>query len=714
MSKLVWVLLLLVSPFSDAFAAEATERAPNTVYVTAEKREENIQEVPGSISALSGLYLEDAGIGTLEKLSHHVPNFVFSGWGANSHNFAFMRGIGAVHNEPAIGFNIDGVGYFDTGMFNFPLYDVERVEVLRGPQGTLYGRNSLAGVVNIITRKPDNRLSATVSGGAGDHGLLETSASVSAPLIQDSLYLRMSGFAKSRDGFQRNTNPDGLGKEGDHVDAKGGRLKLIYAPCDDLEIALNLDGQTQKTGAYPLRRMTSWPVFGLPADAPWTYSHNVENKAESDLWGASLHLDWDLPFGRLTSITAYRSWDNLEINDQDFSPLDITRFRSEIDSEQVTQELRLASVEGSEPFKWLVGAYLFNSDKTTNGIQFFDSQAALFGLMPGLSQAARSKVTDSGYAWFGQLTRTFFDQLDVTGGLRYEYHKNKYRYDNETFLSGVSLGALPTNRGSDSGDILLPKVSIAWRAGVHLMPYASVARGYRSGGFNHNAPSAASVRFGPEYTWNYELGLKTSWFNDRLLVNLAGYYITLDNQQVTLVMPVGSSGTYVDNAGAGESRGLELETRIKVLPGLDLMGGFSVNKATFSSYQDGESGADYKGNRFPIAPSYQYNLAAQYRSDAISSVDLFGRKHEVNLVVRGDLMGMGDFYWDAGNALRQKAYELVNFRVGLESDHVDLHLWLDNAFDTVYQIASLQRPNLPVFGQDGAPRTLGVTLTARF
>ncbi|WP_158269740.1 TonB-dependent receptor [Desulfonatronum sp. SC1] len=697
-----------------AWAEDKGEVALDTIVVTAEKREENVQEVPASISVLSEFAIENAGVNSVESLSHQIPNFTFSGWGANSHNFAFMRGIGAVKHEPAVGFQVDGVGYSDLGMFNYPLFDLERIEVLRGPQGTLYGRNTLAGVVNIITKKPDNELSATLNAGAGNHGLLESSAQVNAPIVRDKLFLRVSGFAKGRDGYQENTAFGFLGKEGDHFNGRGARMRMAFLPTEDLEVSLNLDGQTQRTGAYPLRRMTPWAAAGLPADEPWTYSHNFESKAESDLWGTSLNIDWDLPFARLTSISAYRSWDNLEINDQDFSPLDITHFRKDIDSRQYSQELRLASPDDGSPFKWLGGLYLFKRDKTVDDTQFFDSQAALFGMTPGLSANTRGKFKDTSHALFGQVTRTFFDSLDFTAGLRYEHEKNILELSRGTSMSGADIRQAFTSRHESSGDALSPKFSVAWRTWEGVMPYVSAARGYRSGGFNHIAPSADKVRFNPEYSWNYELGVKSRWLEDRLLVNLAGYYITLDDQQLTFVMPEGSASTYVENAGSSTSRGVEVETMFKAFTGLDLNAGFALNKATFKTYADPTDGTDYKGKDLPLAPTYNYNLGVQYRAPSFRPISLMGREHKLNFFARADLVGMGRFYWDAANELRQSPYELVNFRVGLQSEHLDLYFWMKNAFDAEYQVVSLQRPNLPVFGQDGDPRTFGVALTLRF
>lgn len=335
-------------------------------------------------------------------------------------------------------------------------------------------------------------------------------------------------------------------------------------------------------------------------------------------------------------------------------------------------------------------------------------------MTPGLSANTRGKFKDTSHALFGQVTRTLFDSLDLTAGLRYEHEKNVLELRQGTAMNGANIGRMPTSRHESSGDALSPKFSVAWRARGGVMPYISAARGYRSGGFNHIAPSADKVRFDPEYSWNYELGVKSRWLDERLLVNLAGYYITLDDQQLTFVMPEGSASTYVENAGSSTSRGVEVEAMFKAFSGLDLNAGFALNKASFKTYADPTTGIDYEGKELPMAPNYNYNLGIQYRSPSFRPITLFGSEHVLNFFARADLMGVGRFYWDAANELRQSPYELVNFRVGLQSEHLDLSFWIKNAFDAEYQIVSLQRPNLPVFGQDGDPRTFGVALTLRF
>ena len=709
---------VLLLPFIFALLAAAVCRAEEAdeknvvlepVTVTANKREEDIQEVPSSITVIDAIDMDDALINSFNTLADHVPNFHFYDWGANSHNFVFMRGIGAVHNEPAVGVYLDGVGLFETGMFNYPLYDAERIEVLRGPQGTLYGRNALGGVVNIITREPGNETVVEGSAGVGNYGMLESNFFLSVPVVEDKVFLSASGFAKKRDGYQENTSAGFTGDEGDHNKGFGGRVKMLMTPHDNLELIFHLDGQKLNGGSYPVRRMTDWAATGLPADDPHTYSHNYEeNKAESNTWGSSFSVKWDTLHGSLASITGLRMWDNVEINDQDFSPLDVTHFQHDISQQQYSQELRFASHDGS-PFRWLAGAYGFYRDKTEDDTQFFDSAAALFGAVPGTVTNTVSDYKNYGFALFGEATYTVFGDVDLTAGLRYERETSDYGRKGKTFVPGPGWTVTPARELDAAFDAILPKFSFAWRVTDAIMPYATAARGFRSGGFNSQAPSAAQYEFAPEYTWNYELGVKSQWWSGRATLNLAAYYIDIEDQQLSFVMPLGSSKTYVTNAGESNSRGVEVESQVRVLDGLDFIVNASYSHTEFEKYSDSVSGDNYKGNTLPMAPVYDFNLALQYRDTSFFSDDA-----NIGLFARVDLIGVGTIYWDAANSLEQKPYELVNCNFGVEGEHLDFNIWVKNIFDVEYTEMSFQRSVFPVLGQDGPPRTLGATLSFRF
>lgn len=314
--------------------------------VTAEKREQNIQDIPVSIAAFSDMDIQDAGITDIQSLSRMVPNLYIANWGIRGTSYAFIRGIGSVNNEPALGFYVDDVGYMDARSFDIDLFDIERIEVLRGPQGTLYGRNSLAGVVNIITKQPDNDTRAGGEVTAGNYNLYQGSAFLRTPLAEDRLFLGLSAGGLARDGYATN---DYLGRDVDSRRSVNGRATLRWTPGTNLDIALNLNAEQLRDGAFPIAGLSDL------AASPGHVAYDREGGYERDAAGTSLKVAWESPGFDLTSVSVFRHFTDSASNDQDFTPYPMITARETIDDNQFTQEIRLASPKGKDGIKWLAG-----------------------------------------------------------------------------------------------------------------------------------------------------------------------------------------------------------------------------------------------------------------------------------------------------------------------------------------------------------------------
>ena len=361
--SIFFVFFMVVTANQLAFAKETSADRKisvqvDSIVVTAQKRTQNVQDITDSITVLSDTIIEDAQINDMENLSAHVPGLEFHNFGSRRHSLTFIRGIKSIHTgEPATGYYVDGVNYSKSYMFDFPLFDVERIEVLKGPQGTLYGRNTMGGVINVHTRKPDNETQSELGVTVGSDDMAELKGFLRAPILENRLFLGLSGLVKKCDGYMEN-DTDANGDEGRHTEGGAGRLKLRFLPSDILDILLSLDGQTYDEGVFPFRR-TSGNAFvkkGIcPADNIYHYSHDFEGNAETDFWGISLNMDYALSLGTLTSITGYRDYTVDEFIDSDFSPLDMTRMNYIQDEKSFSQEFRLASSESEALFTWLVG-----------------------------------------------------------------------------------------------------------------------------------------------------------------------------------------------------------------------------------------------------------------------------------------------------------------------------------------------------------------------
>ena len=313
---------------ADEDPGEKTIHELETMTVTAHKQARNIRDIPDSMTTFNALELEDASIFSMDSLAFHVPNLEFYNFGGRRHSLTFMRGVKSLHSgEPATGFYVDGVNYSKSFMFSVPLFDVERIEVLKGPQGTLYGRNTMGGVINVHTKKPDNETALAVGSGVGNYNLFETRGYVRAPLVTDKLFFGLSAMTRNRDGYTEN-HVDAPGEEGRHLDGKAGRLNLRFTPADPWDISFCVDGQEHDDGAFPFYRTirNSFVKKGvLPADETGHYSHDFESTEESRFWGMSLNARYKTPVGILTAITGFRDYDDDEDIDTDFSPLDMMR-----------------------------------------------------------------------------------------------------------------------------------------------------------------------------------------------------------------------------------------------------------------------------------------------------------------------------------------------------------------------------------------------------
>lgn len=705
-----------------------------TITVTAEKREENIQDVPVSVTALSGIQIEDTGVETIEELTAYIPNMIIHQFGPRGvHMLPFIRGIGATNRgEPALAFFVDGVSYLDGSAFNTgDLFDIERVEVLRGPQGTLYGRNALGGVVNIITKKPTNDFYSWSRFSLGDYSSWKISAGLNAPIIKDQLFLNISGFYSKRDGYTEN---DLSGESVDTRQGYSGRVKLRWLPTDALDVTLALNHNDASDGSY-----ATGPLSEV-RENPYHVHHDYKGDAYSDAdqTQENLSIVYEAPWFTVTSITGLMQTSLDSQGDMDSTPNDYFLAHYLNEDDQFTQEFRFSSNENQDkPYKWLVGVYLSDYTRERKSDDnyrpdFYNLAAAgaltAMGLQIDSHTIHNINLDNQSAAIFGQATYTFFDKLDITAGLRYAYEDKSAdtTMTQSSDISGWGASMLPVYLADPvagpmlapyvySGPVadiddnqdyteLLPKFSMAYHLDEQVMAYASVSKGFRSGGFNADMlgfSSSSDFKYGPEYSWNYEMGVKSSLLNGKLIANAGVFYIDYKDQQVFQFS--GAHQLITQNAGETTSKGFEVELNAKPVQGLELTANYSYTDAEFDVFSVPDM--DYAGNKIPYVPQYDYLLAAQYRHPLSASTTLFGRI---------EVHGVGSFFWDHANTTEQEAYQTFNARIGAEFKHFDIYLWGKNLFEEEYEDMAFEYPYLGWFGQSGDPRTIGITLTGRF
>ncbi|MEM9216573.1 MAG: TonB-dependent receptor [Cyanobacteria bacterium P01_F01_bin.150] len=627
------------------------------IVVTAEKTPEDLLDVPISLTVLTEKELVDAQINSIAEVAANTPNFYFTP-GDRVFNLYSVRGLGNSSNilvRDAVSFYIDDVPFDNVHQF-FPseLFDLEQVEILRGPQSTLYGRNSQAGVVNITSRPPseDPELRARVL--LGEFEERQAQLSVSTSLIPDTLGIRLAGFFRDHNGFTNNVL---LGDGADEQSGLAGRANLVWTPSDRWNVSLNIAASDTNDDASV--------YVPIDQDDPFEVSRSDNGEFELDVHTQSLRVGYEGDRLRFTSITSHSdTFYNFTSFNDDFGSITL----SDYDQEIFNQELRLQSPTDADSLQWIVGAYFQNRDFRIGD----DLEVPIF-LGTEVGESTYDQTT---YAGFAQVDYQPLDALTLTAGLRYEYWQEELNRDAQVFetFDGAIEPALffPATEIRDSdidGDVWLPKFAASYRFNPNVMAYGSINRGYRPGTHNYLALSNDELLVDSENSWSYEIGLKTSWLDNRLGINLAGFYTDINNAQV-LVLDDSLLFADIFNAEA-RAVGAELEIRATPFEGFDIIGGFGYTDAEFTDNANPFTGENFDGNRLLYAPDYTYNLAAQYRSPG----GFFGRI---------ELQGVGTVFFDDANTLKEDPFAIVNARIGYEFDQAGLYLFYNNLFDTEY------------------------------
>ncbi|ESA35326.1 hypothetical protein N836_12625 [Leptolyngbya sp. Heron Island J] len=681
----------------QAAADEAVEDNTLRIVVTAEKTPEVLQDVPISLTVLTEDELEDADTTTLDGIAANTPNFSsFSATGSRSFTFYSIRGLSNQNfgSRDPVAFYVDDVPYDYGSFIDLDLPDLQQVEILRGPQNTLYGRSSQAGIVNIITRKPTNELSFNSAVSYGSEENVDLRAGISGPIIEDELFYRLSGNYERRDGFYDNSFLD---EDYDEKSGGTGRAQLRWTPTETWDVSLNASFEDYQDGAYPF--------VALDDDDPFDIEQDFNGFSSLSTNSQSLKVAYLQPEFRVTSITTRRFSDWAADGEIDLTVADVLRAPSAFDSTVWTQELRLQAPEEAEQLQWIVGGYFESRefDNNGSGSVFGEDAAAVFGptTMPGSSSVTTADSRDTTWATFGQVSYRPIDPLNLTVGLRYENTDSELSTLDQVFripgLPDTSL--LSVNDVDQNSDAFLPRFAIDYRLSPEATVYGSISRGYRPGGVNVFADNEASFRFEAERSWNYEVGVKTTWLDDRLGVNLSLFHNPVDNYQVATFDPVTLFTDSVRNADVSIT-GLELDVRATPLEGLDFIAGLGLVDAEFTNFTDQTTGANFDGNSLPYAPEFTYNFAAQYRTS-------FG------LFTRLELQGVGQTFFNEANTVEQDSYALVNARLGYEFDQYGVYLFANNLFDTRY-IAQGFDFNGTRAGAFGAPATYGVQVRSSF
>ncbi|TDK55236.1 TonB-dependent receptor [Pseudomonas moraviensis] len=742
-----------IPPPVPAGSAAANGSQLETVTVTTRRREESSQDVPTPMSVVSGQNLETQRVYRIQDLQQLVPSVNVAYMHARQSSVS-IRGLG---NNPAsdglegsVGLYIDNVYLGRPGMAVFDLMDIEQLEVLRGPQGTLFGKNTTAGVINISTRAPSFTPERSIETSVGEDGYFQTKGTISGPL-NDQLAGRFSAYRTRSDGDIKN--------EYDGHDLNGGsregfRAQLLFKPNEDFNLRWIGDYNEEDSSAGTRVLYNTGPTINgvnlyesRASAAGATLVNGRHRKVNLDndqhvtvhQGGTSVEANWTLPSDfTLTSVSSYRFWNFTPRNDDGLNVPASYNAGVSVEDKQYSQEFRLASPKG-EFFDYVVGAYYFGSDLDNKSFAYYGPQADIWngtpaGSLANVTSVGKGHIKTDSFALFAQGTWHLSERLDFTAGVRGTYEEKNALVSRNAPLGGEAVaGAAATARRGragayDSGDLNQYSSSpsgllnLSYRITDDVLGYATLSHGEKSGGVNlavGSAPTAGadSLLIGTERANNAELGFKSTLWDHRLQLN-ANVFWTQVNAYQTNAYDAANRVQYLTNAGSVRSRGIEFESTLVPLRGLTLNFNGSYNDVSYLSYKDAPCPPEV--SQAPGAPA---------------SCDLSG--HQVVGASKWIGNANGEYKWNLANgfepyvtgsyAFRSKAvgtvedsdygqipsYAVVNLSTGLRGDfnqgQWEVSLWLKNAFDKTYYTTLWTGGNGGYEGLLGTPRTLGVT-----
>jgi iron complex outermembrane recepter protein len=635
---------------TSSAAADPTSGTLQEIIVTARKRDERLIDVPETISVFTGDMLEKAGIQSLDDLGRSLTNVVLNRRADNEPNVV-IRGIGAFGNVQGVGFYVDDVQNFTDQSAR--LVDLERVEVLKGPQGTLYGGSSIGGAVKYVTRKPTEDFAAQLGVEIGTRRTSNLNGSVNLPLAEN-LFLRASAYTDNTRGYMENPI---TGVNNDEAHEYGARAALRWLPADGTEILASVRHSYLDNGGL------SYVATNGNTDYRHVNPLNENPSARRDIWGGTLQIDQQIGATKLTSLTSYTQRRSYTIADLDYTSLEIVSTPHDskpIDTPVLTQELRLAS-DSDAATSWLIGVYAADIKDRGAGRGDIILGSAVTGAEPiRLVDFGNTSNRNETYAAFANVAYET-GAFEVSVGARWNH--NKFTATNFNIPDTLEV----------EENTVLPKLSVSYKVSPALMLYSSVAKGYEPGRVNFI--SDVMVPFKAETTKNFELGGKGS--AGMLTYEVAAFYIQNDDRQFETQVrdSAGAARDLITNIGDSRSYGVEASLTLRPIDHLIVMANSGYLHARYDHAVF--NGVTYDDVMVPYSPGWSGNLSAEY-SLALTQ-DL-----EINLRANGSYIG--EFRWDIPNRYSQDAYAIAGLRVAISSiaHNWELAVRADNLFDQGY------------------------------
>lgn len=729
------------------------------IVVTSSSKETNdLRALPGSVTILTPQQIAARQVVSIKDISAFVPNLYMPDYGAKLTSAIYIRGIGARSSGQSIGLYVDNVPYMDKSSFDFELIDIQRIEVLRGPQGTLYGRNAMGGIINVHTVSPLVYQGVKASVSYGNYNQLNVKASAFTKLCPN-LGLSVGAYYDRGDGFFTNAYTD---KKIDGEETAGGHLKLQWNLTPRFTATYSASYEYTDQGAFP------YGLYDEETDKVAQVNINDESAYRRSLLNHNLSLVYQNDRVLLTSVTGYQFLDDDMKMDQDYSDASIFILNQLQKQHAFTEEITIKS-RTDRNYQWSFGAYGFYNKLHTRGPVEFRKDGIKSVLQPifddlkdagmpitlqitneSLHIPGNFKTPSYGTALYHQSTynNLFTDGLSLTAGIRLDYEKQEMEYDSEAKMN-LAMVTAPGRPPIDLSEQYpasvideklsqdfwqaLPKVSLKYECTPRTFTYLSVAKGYKAGGYNVQMsadimqsqlkydvlkafegrvpaelivaprPVKEVIAYNPETSWNYEIGMRSELVKNRLHAELTGFYMDVRDLQMTQFVSSGS-GRYLSNAGKARSWGVELSMRAILSDEFTADLNYGYTHATFRDYNDGKG--DYKGNYIPYTPQQTLSVGLQYNK-------ALRNRWLDQVFASAQCNSAGKIYWTEANELTQPFYAIVNAQTGVRKGVVSLSVWARNLTDTDYSAFYFESFDKP-FMQKGKPLQFGAKINVAF
>ncbi|MDR0698579.1 MAG: TonB-dependent receptor [Tannerella sp.] len=764
MKKIFLLSLFIIISMSRKVSAEEKNTPQDTiktfnmdevVVISSSKETNKLRTLPGSVSVLSPQQIAGRQVMSIKDISSFVPNLYIPDYGAKLTSAVYIRGVGTRSSGQSIGLYVDETPYMDKSSFDFELMDIQRIEALRGPQGTLYGRNAMGGIINIYTLSPFDYQGVKASLSYGNYG--QTNAKISVyNKPNDKLGLSLGAYYNHCNGFFTNAYND---RKADFEDTAGGNLKLHWKASSALTASYSVSYEYTDQGAFP---------YGFYHEDTKTVDKvNINDKSsyKRSLLSNNLSLKYQNENISFTSTTGYQYLNDDMKMDQDFSDSSLFILNQLQKQHTFTEEISVKS-KNDNNYQWSFGVHgFYNKFRTDGPVEFKEDGIKTilqpvfdklndYGMPGKLTITNESlyipgdfKTPSFGTAIYHQSTcnNLFYEGLSITAGIRLDYEKQELTYHSEAKMN-LRMQIAPGRPPIDLSDSypasvinekisqefrqVLPKISLKYECTPRTFAYLSIAKGYKAGGYNvqmsadimqsrmqfdvmnsfkqympptfeitEPQPVKEVISYKPETSWNYETGMKSMLIKDRLRTEVTLFYMDIRDLQITKFVESGN-GRYLSNAGKAESYGAELSLSARLSDKLAADLNYGYTHATFLDYNNANE--NYKGKYIPYTPQHTLSIGLQYNKSLRNCII-------DRIIASAQCNGTGKIYWTEKNNLSQPFYAIVNAQAGVHKGRISLYLWTKNLTNTDYSTFYFESLNKP-YMQKGKPLQFGAKL----